>query len=259
MHPLVWIVWAGTCAIAAVTTSNPFYLVVIGVSAWVVHATGDGDAPTRRSFYVFLMAGAIAVILRTTLVVFGPVTVDRLAYAALEGLRLATILLVFGAFNAVADPFGVLRLAPRRLHEPALAAALALSIAPRTVAAVGRVREAQALRGIAVHGLRTLPALAVPVLEIGMEDALVLAESMDARGHGRGRRSKYRATPWDLRSILAVAFCASAAAVFVAAGMAGAGDLIPSTTPLRMPDASLALVAAASAFAVPGLLARRER
>ncbi len=259
MHPLVWIVWAGACTIAAVTTSNPFYLVVIGFAAWLVHATGGGDSPTQRSFHVFVMAGAIAVVLRTTLVVFGPVTVDRLAYAALEGLRLATILVVFGAFNAVADPFGVLRLAPRRLHEPALAAALALSIAPRTVAAVGRVREAQALRGISVHGLRTLPALAVPVLETGMEDAMVLAESMDARGHGRGRRSKYRATPWDLRSVLAVAVSLCAAGVFVAAGIAGAGDLVPPTMPLRVPDASLALVAAAAAFAVPGLLARRDR
>ncbi|MGH2636670.1 MAG: energy-coupling factor transporter transmembrane component T, partial [Actinomycetota bacterium] len=198
------------------------------------------------------------VVLRTTLVVFGPVTLERLAYAALEGLRLAMILVVFGAFNAVADPFGVLRLAPRRMHEPALAAALALSIAPRTVAAVGRVREAQAMRGIRVHGARSLPALAVPVLETGMEDAMVLAESMDARGHGRGRRTTYRPTRWDVRSVAAASISAAAASAFVAAAITGRGDLVPSTAPLLMPDASIALVLAAASFAAPAFLARRE-
>lgn len=258
MHPLAWIVWAGASALAAITTSNPFYLLVIGAAAWLVHASGSGDSPTARSFRVFAIGGVIAVVLRTTLVVFGPVTLDRLAYATLEGLRLATILVVFGAFNAVADPFGVLRLAPRRFHEPALAAALALSIAPRTVAAVGRVREAQALRGIRVHGLRSLPALAVPVLENGMEDAMVLAESMDARGHGRGRRTRYRATPWDTRSVLLVVVSFGAAAAFVAAALRGWGYLAPSTSPLRIPEASLWLVLAAAAFAAPALFVRSE-
>lgn len=257
MHPLAWIVWAGASALAAITTSNPFYLGVIGAAAWLVHASGRGDSPTARAFRVFLVAGLVAVVLRTGLVVFGPVTIERMAYAALEGLRLATILVVFGAFNAVADPFGVLRMAPRRLHEPALAAALALSIAPRTVSAVGRVREAQAMRGIQVRGLRSLSALAVPVLENGMEDAMVLAESMDARGHGRGRRTRYRATRWDAASIAAAVLCAGAAAAFVAASMAGRGDLVPSTSPLRVPDASLALVLAAATLASPAFLGRR--
>ena len=92
-------------------------------------------------------------------------------------MRLAALLVVFGTFNAVTDPFGVVRLAPRRFHEPALAAALALSIAPRTISMAGKVREAQRLRGIHVSRWRSLPALAVPILETGMEDALTLARN----------------------------------------------------------------------------------
>ena len=140
--------------------------------------------------------------LRTALVFFGTVDANNVAFAALEGMRLATILVVFGTFNAVTDPFGVVRMAPRRFHEPALAAALALSIAPRTIASAQRVREAQTLRGLRTTGLRSLPALAVPILETGMEDAVTLAESMDARGHGHGTRSRYRPQPWDRRSIV---------------------------------------------------------
>ena len=95
--------------------------------------------------------------IRTALVFFGTVDLNNVAFAMLEGMRLATILIVFGTFNAVTDPFGVVRMAPSRFHEPALAAALALSIAPRTIASAQRVREAQTLRGLHTSGIRALP------------------------------------------------------------------------------------------------------
>ena len=154
----------------------------------------------------------------------------------------------------------MLKLAPRRFHEPALAAALALSIAPRTIASVERVREAQRLRGIEIGRWSALPALAVPVLATGMDDAMTLAESMDARGHGRGRRTRYRPDRWSVRSTLLTAGAVAAALVFVAAAIGGWGGLEPSTFPLGWPEASPALVAAALGFAAPVPLAPgRER
>jgi len=153
MHPLVWVVWAVAGLVAAGTTTNPAYLAVIAAAAWLVHAVhGQG-----RAFRGFALAAAAALVLRTLLVLVlllapgGSLGLGNVLSAALEGARLATILVVVGAFNSVADPFGVLRLAPGRLYEAALAAALALQIAPRTVAAIGRVREAQRMRGIEVR------------------------------------------------------------------------------------------------------------
>jgi energy-coupling factor transport system permease protein len=192
--------------------------------------------------------------IRTALVLLGTVSAGAVAYAALEGARLAALLVVFGTFNAVTDPSAVVRLAPRRFFEPALAAALALSIAPRTIASAARVREAQRLRGIRTSGWRSIPALAVPVLETGMEQAVTLAESMDARGHGRGRRTRYRPERWTAGSAAAAAAAAVAAAVFVAAAWTGWGDLHPSTIPLLAPLADPALIAAIALLAVPGLL-----
>src|SRR5437867_86602 len=183
------------------STTNPFYLLVIAAAAAVVHSAHRVPGPSSHSFRIFLAGGLLALVSRTALVVFGTVHLENVIAAALEGLRLATLLVVFGAFNSVADPYGVLRLAPRRLYEPALAAALALSIAPRTIAAARAVREAQEIRGIRTGRLRAVPALAVPVLEAGMEAALTLAESMDARGHGCGRRTRYRSERWDAPSI----------------------------------------------------------
>ncbi len=259
LHPGAWIAWATSAGLVAFVTTDPAYLLPLWGVAWFVYATHRGAGPEARSFRIFLIAGLVSVGVRTALVFLGTVNAANVVYSFLEGLRLATILVVFGTFNAVTDPFGVVRLAPRRFHEPALAAALALSIAPRTVASVSRVREAQRLRGIRTTGLRSVPGLAVPILETGMEDAVTLAESMDARGHGRGRRTRYRPQRWTAAAVTIAATAAAAAAVFVSASAGGWAELHPTISPLAWPPADPVLLVAVAALAVPGFVGRTTR
>ena len=254
IHPAAWIVWATCAGAVAFVTTDPVYLALLWTVSWFVYATHRSDQDHARSFRVFVTGAVVAVVLRTALVFFGTISVANTSFSFLEGFRLGTILVIFGTFNAVTDPFGLVRMAPRHFHEPALAAALALSIAPRTVTSVGRVREAQRLRGLAVHGVRTLPALAVPVLERGMEEAHTLAESMDARGHGRGRRSRYRPQPWSVRSTVVAAAAAIAAGAFLAASVGGWAVLHPATAPLAWPQTDPVLIAAVACLALPGLI-----
>src|SRR5207247_7883919 len=112
------------------------------------------------------------------------------------------------------------------------------------------------IRGIRTGRLRAVPALAVPVLEAGMEAALTLAESMDARGHGCGRRTRYRSERWDAPSIAIALVAFVCALAFGVALQLRGGGLEPSTFPLHLPSVSLALVGAASGFALPGFLPR---
>lgn len=254
LHPAAWIAWASAAGMVAFVTTNPIYLSLLIAVSWFVYASCRVPGPSAKSFRLFLLAALFAIVLRTGLVFLGTVNAENVATSFLEGLRLGTLLIVFGAFNSVTDPFGLVRMTPRRFHEPALAAALALSITPRTVASVATVREAQRLRGLPVAGLRTLPALAVPVLERGMEEAVTLAESMDARGHGRGRRSRYRSQPWDLRGALVAGTAVVVGSAFLAASFAGADTLHPSTTPLSWPMADPAMLLGIAALALPGLI-----
>jgi energy-coupling factor transport system permease protein len=256
LHPGAWLVWASSAGMVAIGTTNPFYLLPLASAAWLVRAAWA--PPGAASFRIFARFALAAIVVRTALVAFGPIGTGSIAAAALEGLRLGVLLIVFGTFNAVASPARILKLAPRRWHEAALAAALALSTVPRTVAAVARVREAQRLRGMEVARLRSLPALAVPVLQNGLSDAIVLAESMDARGHGRGRRSRYRPEPVTGPSIVAGGLAAAAAAVFVAAGLTSTGDLSPSMIPPAWPDVAVLLVAASVSLAAPALMTLRK-
>lgn len=259
LHPAAWIAWASGAGLVAFVTTNPIYLVVLIAVSWFVYAGCRVPGPSARSFRLFLLAALVAVALRTALVFLGTVNAENVATSFLEGMRLGTLLIVFGAFNSVTDPFGLVRMTPRRFHEPALAAALALSITPRTVAGVANVREAQRLRGLPVGGIRSLRALAVPVLERGMEEAVTLAESMDARGHGRGRRSRYRPQPWDARGAVVAGGSLLVGAGFFAASFAGTPSLHPSTVPLTWPSGDPVLLAGIALLALPGLLGGAHR
>lgn len=251
--------WATCGGLVAMSTTNPFYLLPLFAAAWFVHSARRIEGPSSRSFRVFVLFGALTVCTRTAFVLLGPVNRGSVLAAVLEGLRVAVMLAVFGTFSSVTDPWRILRLAPRRFHEPALAAALALSIAPRTIEAAARVREAQRMRGIELRRWRALPALAVPVLVTGMEQAVTLAESMDARGHGRGRRSSYRTERWSPAAWATAATGVAAAVIFLVLGVWLDGGLTPSTLPLVWPAASPLLVVAALSFALPGALRPPER
>ena len=107
--------------------------------------------------------------------------------------------------------------------------------------------------------MRSLPALAVPVLETGMEDALTLAESMDARGHGRGARSRYRPDRWNVASTILLGASAIAAIAFGAASFGHDATLSMPSFPIAWPDVSIALIASELVLAVPALLPRADR
>ena len=258
MHPAAWFVWAACAGAVVFTTTNPFYLLPVLGAAWLVHSAHVRPGPHAKAFRFFLTFGLLTIVTRTGLVLFERVTWEATTGAFLEGLRLAVLLVVFGTFNSVSDPFKVIRLAPRRFHEAALAAALALSLTPRIIDSVGRVREAQKLRGMDMKRWAAWPALAIPVLASGMEEAVTLAESMDSRGHGRGTRSRYRPEPFTRAALIVACVSALAAIVFLSAVVRGWGDLFVSTYPMRWPEVSGILVATCAALAIPAMFRSSE-
>ena len=105
--------------------------------------------------------------------------------AAVEGLRLAVILICFGAANSLASPYRLLRCLPAVLYEAGVAVTVSLAFAPEVVMAIASVRDARRLRGRPTRGVAGLRGMAIPVLESALDRSLQLASSMDARGYGR--------------------------------------------------------------------------
>jgi energy-coupling factor transport system permease protein len=85
-----------------------------------------------------------------------------------------------------------------------------VAFAPQTIAALRSISEARRLRGRR-SGWRAAPGLLLPLLLTSLERALQYGESLDARGYGSRRRSRYRIPPWHLADLLVAA--ASAASV----------------------------------------------
>lgn len=213
LHPGAWWVWALGLAVAASRTTNPLLLaLLVAVSAFVVAARRDAS-PWGRSYRVYLALGAFIVLLRIVLHVvvgfgygrhvvldlpsvplpawaagiqlLGPVHLESLLDATFEGLRLATLVVCLGAANSLANPKRLLRAVPGALHELGVAVVVSVSVLPQLAESVQRVRRARRLRGEAVRGLRSVPRVALPVLQDALDRSILLAAAMDSRGYGR--------------------------------------------------------------------------
>jgi len=236
LHPLSWLVWAVACTLVVATTRNPFYMLLVTLCAGAAYRAARGMRPDAGAQWSLILRAAwtlttIAILFNTLTVhagdralfmlphdlplvgsvIGGPVTLNALLYGVISALALGTLILVFAALNAAVGYEELLRLLPRPLTGLGVTMTVALGFLPQTIAALGEVREAQAVRGHSPgRGLRggslgSMPPLVVPVLALGLERAIALAEAMAARGFGvpqtggvRIRRTSYRAHPWRM-------------------------------------------------------------
>ena len=277
MHPLAWWGWALGLAVATTRTTNPMVSGLVLAALVLVVVACREDTPWARAFGGYLVLGGSIVVVRVLFYVvvgiktpgpvlvdlprvglpdwavgielFGPVTGTGLLVALYGGVRLAALVVCFGAANALANPRRALRSLPASLHQMGTAVVIAVSVAPQLVASSAAVRRAQRLRGDPVRGVRSVVATAVPVLADALDRSLALAASMDARGYARalpGRASR--------RSGLLMLVALLAAAL-------GLYGLLDGTSPgwLGVPVLVIGLVAAVTGSVLAGRQVRRTR
>ena len=123
----------------------------------------------------------------------GPVALPIVLHSLAEGFAIVGVMAVFGAFNAVVSHSELVQSTPRAFYELGLVVVVALAFVPSTLGAIQDVRDADRARtgGRVVRRGRLLRQI-VPVLELGLERAVTLSESMDARGFAA--RAPARAT-----------------------------------------------------------------
>ncbi len=212
LHPFAWWIWAIAAAICVSRTRNPLGLVLIGSAVISVAVQRRRSGSGYEAIRVFIRFGVIVIFLRMFLAVImgasfgatvlislpsvnlpewmvgveigGPIYLEVLINAFYEGLRLALILVCFGAVNALVSPYRLLRAMPQILHEAGVAVSIGLTLAPQLVLEASRVRQARRLRGRPT-GFRGIRGTVMPVLEGSLERAADSASSMDGRGYGR--------------------------------------------------------------------------
>jgi energy-coupling factor transport system permease protein len=204
-----WLVWLVSVLAVASTTRNPLYLALVALSLAVVQAVAIPDVATERRGLVVspwrlarvllplsIAFNALTVHVGETVLfrlpakwplIGGPVTLEAAAFGALNGAALLLLLAGFGVLNAAVPMRDLLRLTPRAFHQMGVVVSIALTFFPHTLRTLARVREAQAIRGHRVRGVRDWTPLVVPLLVGGLEQAMGLAEAMVARGYGSTR------------------------------------------------------------------------
>ena len=280
VHPGAWWSWALGLCLAASWTTNPLLLgLLVAVAALVVVARRD-DSPWARSFGLYAGLGMAVVVLRvgyrvllgggdgqTVLVrlpeiplpeitagirLLGPVTLEAVLAGLYDGLRLATIIVVLGAANALANPRRLLAGLPSALYEIGTVLVIVVTVFPQLGASLQRVRRAQRLRAPARRGrLRLIRGIIVPVLTDALDSAIAMAASMDARGFGRTGT----ASPTHRRLVTGLMLVA-----LVAFGAASYGLLTPQAPVLlRWPALLVALASTVTALWWSGRDVRRSR
>lgn len=199
-HPQAWLVWAAAGLAVALLTRNPLYLLLMLLAA---RLTGLATVLPRDTPCLWRLALPILGLTtlwnlatvhvgETVLVVFprwlplvgGPLTLEAGLWGLINGLALVALFVLFLTLNAAISSHELVRLAPPFLHEAGLVASIALAFVPQTLRALREIRDAQAVRGHRVRGLRDALPLVLPLLITGLEKAVQLAEALEARGYG---------------------------------------------------------------------------
>ena len=203
-HTLAWLIWTLGAAVPALIIRNPLYLAIIGLAAALIYALAGQGSDQAQSWRALLKIGAlmglIAVPLNALMVhqgryvlfrlpahwplVGGAITLEAMAYGFVAGLAIWVLLLIFATFNVCVDASELLRLAPPFLYQAGVVTSIALTFMPQMLSSAREIREAQRIRGHRFRGWRTLLPLFVPLVTTGLEHAIQLAESMEARGFG---------------------------------------------------------------------------
>ncbi|QGP93864.1 Energy-coupling factor transporter transmembrane protein EcfT [Neomoorella glycerini] len=238
LHPAAALTYLGLLLVLALLFTNPLYL--LGLLLVVILAIGAAQGLAAWEIYLRISLGmAVLVIILNSLVAragetiiwWGPrlpvigrltVSLEAVCYGAAMGVRLLTIMSVFCLYNLIVHPDKVLGLLARFASRSALVLSLATRMFPAMVRQLDNIREVQILRGVDFHAgtlterFSRYAALMNILLLSSLEDSLEIAEAMQARAFGSGRRSSYRQDAWRPRDSLCLGstLLALAAAVY---------------------------------------------
>lgn len=195
-----WLIWIGAAAVAAMLARNPLYTLIIIATALLMTAVfgrdREGTIPLGRLALIILLVSAVynAVFVHAGETVLftlpdwpligGPITLEAIAEGLANGLILLALLTVFAALGAIVPMSELTRLMPAAFRDLGLVLLIAVNYVPETRRHLRRIREAQAIRGHEVRGVRDWRPLVLPLLIGGLERAMRLSETMVARGFG---------------------------------------------------------------------------
>ena len=210
LHPFAWWAWGIGIAVTASQTPGTLALILLCIGAAMVVYSKKSDHPWAKAFAIGVRLGLIAFLIRMIIGVSlsvpipgntlftlptiplpdwmagirigGPVTSERLAITATEGLTFFTLILAISAASALANPKQGLRALPGVMHQAGVALIISTTLIPHFVTSIQRVKQARRLRGDQQR--IAFRKIAVPIFEDSLQRAINLGAAMESRGYG---------------------------------------------------------------------------
>ena len=271
LAPRAWLLWSLAAVTVALSTDNPVYRGLVALAALNVLLTWlPPGRHTKPLAVALVIAAALAALINVLAshtgadvlarlpadwpLVGGALTLEALAFGGTVGLGLVAALLAVAPLSVVLESHDIVDAMPGPLERTGIAVATSLNLVSGFGRTFTAVSEAQRMRGWEPRGLRSWNEVLVPVFLTAIEDSVLLAEAMEARGFGTGRRTSYARAGWSRVDSAVVAAALGSAALFIGLRLAGVPiDWYPYPT-LYLPPINPVLVASCLALALPGLL-----
>jgi len=212
-----WIIWAAASILIISSTRNPLYLFLIilclaivdhSIRSYQHNQSSNGGhglsiSPVRLGVVLIIFSAVfnaafshfgetiLFTIPEWVPIIGGSITLEAIIYGVINGMVLFAILWTFLIINQALPARQILMLVPRAFYPVAVVSSIAVTFIPSTIHTYHQVKEAQAIRGHQIRGLRDWVPLLMPVLIGGLEKATLLAESMTARGFAGTYTEKY--------------------------------------------------------------------
>jgi energy-coupling factor transport system permease protein len=202
MNSVVWILWLVAAMTILLTTRNPFYILMMlaGLFGLGRRLAKDRNnipwvTPNLRFLLTMILLstlinGAFSHTGNTVLftipqswpLIGGDITVESLVYGAINGLVIGALYLLFNILNLALNTKQITRLIPRAFHPIAVVITIALTFFPSIQQRAREIKEAQMIRGNPMKKISDWIPIMIPLLVTSLENAILLAESMTARG-----------------------------------------------------------------------------
>jgi energy-coupling factor transport system permease protein len=204
-----WLAWGVAASLPFLLGRNPFPMLIgicavraVRVSFRPASAPGVGWPIVIRAAVLFAVIAVlfnvltvrtgeqvIVTIPRNWPLIAGPVTWNAVVYGLLAAAGVLGLVMVWATVGSHVQWNSLARLLPDPFVGFAVAGSAAINLVPQTAAALTDIREASAARGYAPSGVRGVAAILTPMITVGLDRSMRLAEVLEARGFG-GRRSQ---------------------------------------------------------------------
>lgn len=219
-NPVAVAVYYLAAAGACMFTMEPAMLVISLVGALVSLGVVGELTRWRMHLYTLLLFAAMALINPlvshngvTVLLVINhnPVTLEALLYGIAAGGMIVAVMYWFRAFTAVMTTDKLLYIFGSLSPKLALMLSMALRYVPLFTQQVHRVSQSQKALGLykednIIDRMRSGMRIFSVMVTWTLENGIITADSMTARGYGTGRRSRFTIFRWTRQDVLLLVF-----------------------------------------------------